>query len=195
MNPAMSKGSKLPLGWTTRALVLVAVIAAIFAVVNVGFAFLSRIVEVLGGPLGSFGLSGLYQMPYLLPFIVVALPGASILAGLIDGVVEVLIGNPYGAIVIAYALIQALGVDVGFALWRWRSRSPLTLFVAGALGNVFGQALTVQLYGWTSLVQQNLWWVLVAILSGGIFGLVAYYLGQLLQRSGLLRIGTVGKAA
>jgi energy-coupling factor transport system substrate-specific component len=190
--PPPEEGGGLPLGWTVRALVITAVIAAIFAVVNLGFSFLSRIVEVLAGPIGSFGLSGLYQIPTLLPFYVVGLPGAALFAGLIDGIVEVLLGNPYGAIVIVYALVQALGAEIGFGIWGWKSKSPVTFFVAGALGNVFGQTLTVILYGWASLVAANLWWVLIAVVSGGIFGLIAYGIGKMLENSGLLKISSRG---
>lgn len=188
MAQQVKSAGALPGGWNTRALVLVAVIAAIFAAVNVGFAFLSRIVEVLGGPLGSFALAGLYQIPYLLAYVVTGLPGAALLAGLIDGIVEVLLGNPYGAVVITYAIVQALGAEIVFALARYRSKSATTMFIAGAAANVFGQGLTVILYGWTALVAANLWWILVAIISGGIFGLVAYAIGRLLRNSGLLRM-------
>src|SRR5215207_11235077 len=122
---------------TTHLLVMavVAVVGALLAayvwnsVSNVAtplFAFL--------GPIGWIGVSGFYMITPVLIGLLIQRPGVATVYGLVQGVLEMLFGNFFGAMSIVYAGLEGLGVDIGLVPFRWRASLPAAL-LAGALGN------------------------------------------------------------
>jgi energy-coupling factor transport system substrate-specific component len=176
-------------GWTIRALVIVAVIGAVWAVINTLYSALHGFLDPIVGPWGSTVLGGPYSIPYMLAVTVVPLPGAAFLSALIEASGGVLLGNQDGALILIAGALQALGVEIVMAIRRYRPTTAASMFAAGALANIGGQAFNVYLRGWADVVAANPLIVIVAIISGGVFGVVAYGIGRLLQNSGLIRMG------
>ncbi len=87
-------------GWdfhyTTRDIVIIAVIAAIAGVVNAGVGNIWSLVNSSLGPLGGALLQGAFMWAYILAMWLVRKPGAALLVGVIESSVEVLLGNPAG---------------------------------------------------------------------------------------------------
>jgi len=110
--------------------------------------------------------------------------GAPTLYGLVQGVVEMLLGNASGAVTIVLAGLQGLGTDLSLAVFRYRASLPAAL-LAGALGTVLANAAWLVIYGPLG-VQTVLVGGLTSAVSGALLGgLPAWLLAQALQRAGV----------
>jgi len=120
----------------------VAVVGAVFssyvwpALMNVAtpvFAFL--------GPVGWIAVSGVYVIWPVIVGLLICKPGAVLLYALVQGFVEMLFGNPFGAMAILYSGSEGLGVDIGMGIFRWKAKLPGVLIGAG-LGSLIVDEIT-----------------------------------------------------
>ena len=85
-------------GWnfkfTTRDLILLAVIGAISGVVNTGTGILWNGANAAGGPLAGAALQGAFMWGYLLAFFLVRKPGSMLIVGLLETAIEALLATP-----------------------------------------------------------------------------------------------------
>lgn len=141
------------------------------------------------GPLGWIGVSGLYMIAPVLAGLLVCRPGGATLYGVVQGFVEMMFGNPSGALTIVLAGLEGLGADLGLAVFRYRPSLPAAL-LAGALGNVLVVEFFIFFYGY-STVSNIMVGGLTAALSGALLGgLIAWLLWETLQRAGVVsRLG------
>jgi energy-coupling factor transport system substrate-specific component len=172
---------------------VIAVVAALlnsyvwFTVMNVAtplFAFL--------GPVGWIGVSGVYMIAPVLVGLLIGRPGATTVYGLIQGFLEMLLGNPAGALSILYAGLQGLATDISMALFGYRPTLPAAL-LAGALGTLIVDEIYLFVFGLATpgnLIVGGI----TAIISGAVFGgLLAWLIVSALQRTGVVsRIGLKG---
>jgi energy-coupling factor transport system substrate-specific component len=126
---------------------------------------------------------------------IVRKPGAALVNMLINGLVQMLSGNPAGAITLGWGLTQGLGAELVFMAARYRHFDWKVMFLAGAWANVLSNFWTYGVYGFGD---QSL-----AILIGGtilgfftygiLSGLVALAIGKGLRASGALRSFAAGR--
>ena len=77
-----------PLGrWTTQDIVIVAIVAAVVGVVNIGIGTLYAAVEAALGPLGGATMNGTYMWGFFLAYYFVRKPGCMLLVGFLEAVV------------------------------------------------------------------------------------------------------------
>jgi energy-coupling factor transport system substrate-specific component len=115
-------------------------------------------------------------------------PGAALFVELIAANVELTLGNSWGVTVLISALLQALGVEIVFALFRYRRFGFAVAALAGALSAVFeivGYELTAYYADYSVFFKVVL--VICAVISGA---LVSGGLGTLLIR-GLAKTGAL----
>ncbi|MGE5139775.1 MAG: ECF transporter S component [Rudaea sp.] len=190
-------------GWnfnyTTRDLILIAVIGAISGVVNTGTGIVWNAVNAAGGPLAGALLQGAFMWGYLLAFFLVRKPGTMLLVGLIETAIEGVLGNPSGIATLGWGLTQGLGAEVVMALSNYRNFGLIAFMLAGAAASQFGTVWTAYLFGWDATPDVvNQYWMAAPInlISGAIFsGLLGYWLGQAVARTGLVRAAQVGRRA
>jgi energy-coupling factor transport system substrate-specific component len=160
---------------------------ALMGVMTPVFAFL--------GPIGWIGAVGVYMIWPVIVGQLICKPGAVTLYSLLQGFVEMLFGNPFGAMAIIYAGIEGIGLDIGMGLFRWKPKLAGAM-VGGGIGSVFVSEVYIFVFG-----LQSAYTILVggitAFISGAILGgLVGWLIAQALYRTGIVsRIGLKGYEA
>src|SRR4051794_40397062 len=102
--------------WRTVDIVVAAVLGVAFGVVFWAW----NLVAALAVPPVSGLLNGVYLMPGVVAGLLVRKPGAATFASTLAATVSILLGSPYGAIIIFYGLVQGLGGELGFLLTGYR---------------------------------------------------------------------------
>lgn len=180
-------------GWnfkyTTRDIVIIAVIAAITGVVNTGVSQIWQLANSSLGPLGGALLQGAFMWGYVLVMFLVRKPGAALFLGLIESAVEILLGNPSGIGTLGWGITQGLGIEAVMALTGYQKYGLLTALMAGAASSQFGTIWTAILYGWDPSTARDVWMAVPINLISGLVvsGLLGFYLFKALARTGLIR--------
>ena len=180
--------SKLPWGWTTRDIVLVAVLAAIVGVVQTGESYIFQAALALGGAIGSAILQGAFCWGYVIASMLVRKPGAMLALAVLECSVEALLGNPAGIFTVGWGITQGLSAEAVMAFIRWNKLGPMVFFIVCAVNAQFGTVWSWYLYGWEDTM--NAYWISIPLtmLAGGLIsGLIGYYIGLALSKSGLIR--------
>jgi len=182
--------------WTTLDIVVVAVVGVVFGLLNSPFGLIYQSFQAAFGPIGA-NIFGVFNISQCLAMFIVRKPGAAIVNMLINGLVQMLSGNPAGAITLGWGLTQGLGAEAIFWATRYRHFDWKVMFLAGAWANVFSNFWTYGVYGFGGQSVQ----ILVAGTVVGFFtygvmsGLVALAIGKALQTSGVLRSFASGERA
>lgn len=181
-------------GWTTLDIVVVAVIGVVFGLLNSPFGLVYQSFQAAFGPIGA-NIFGVFNISQVLAMFIVRKPGAALVNMLINGLVQMLSGNPAGAITLGWGITQGLGAEVIFWAVRYRHFDWKVMFLAGAWANVFSNFWTYGIYGFggqsvTTLVAgTGLGFFTYGVLSG----LVALVIGKALLKSGVLRAFAAGR--
>jgi len=187
----MTKGEKA--GWnfnfTTRDIVIIAVIAAITGVVNTGVGNLWYLLNTSLGPLGGALLQGAFMWAYILAMWLIRKPGTALIVGIIEAAVEILLGNAAGIGTLGWGLFQGLGVEAVMALTGYTKYGLLTAVCAGAAASQFGTVWTSIFYGWDPSTAKDVWLAIpVNLVSGAILsGLLGFWLSKAISKTGLIR--------
>jgi len=88
---------------------------------------------VVGLPGGMQFTAGVHVVWLIIAVGLVRKPGAATVTGLLKGTVELLSGNLHGLLVILYAVLAGVGVDLVWLLLGRRHR-PVTYMLAGGVG-------------------------------------------------------------
>ena len=186
-------------GYTTLDLVVMAVIGVVFAILNnVAGVFFQTITATMSPIVAQiFAIFGI--APCLAMFIV-RKPGAAIITFVLNSIVQALAGNPAGMGALGWGVLEGGGTELVFLATRYRNFGPLVMFVSAGVGAVLGNVWTYTLFGlWGTVVSQAgvfLATNVVGFITFGVeSGLVAYGIGLVLQRSGLLSSFRSGQLA
>lgn len=166
--------------------VLSVAVGVIFWLWSAGYGFIAAL-TVAFPPIG-----GLYGGGWLIAGVIGALvirkPGAALYCELVAAIVEALLGSSFGFTVLLSGLVQGLGAEIIFAVFRYRRFTLPVALLAGALAGV---AMGIN----DSLVYNVEWafvWKLVYTLFGAISGAVIAGLLSWLAVRGLARTGALG---
>jgi energy-coupling factor transport system permease protein len=183
--------------WRTVDIVVTAVLGVAFGVV---FWAWNLVFGVLAEPLDFFPplsavLNGVYLMPGVVAGLLVRKPGASTFASTLAAAVSLLMGSPYGGIIVVYGLVQGLGAELGFLLTRYRRFGWGTAVLAGATAGLSTALLDVSLYYselglLTYQVPYTVFTVLSSVLLAGVVGLL---LVRAMARTGALGAFAAGR--
>ena len=184
--------------WRTVDIVTTAVLGVAFGVV---FWAWNLVFGVLAAPLDFFPplaavLNGVYLMPGVVAGLLVRKPGAAIFASGLAAAVSLLLGSPYGGIIIVYGLIQGLGGEIGFLLTRYRSFGWGTAVLAGVTAGLSTSILDNTVYYadlgfWAYKVPYTVFTVISSVLLAGVVGLL---LVKALARTGALSSFASGRS-
>lgn len=177
--------------WRAVDLVTLAVLGVAFGVAFWGFAnLLYTPLEALlaGFPPAKELMLGVWLVPAVAGALIVRRPGAALLCELVAAGVEMMLGQQWGTGVLISGVLQALGVELVFALVRWR-RFGLALAVAAG---VAAAALEILAYEWWAYVPEfSTSWKLIYLAAGLVSGALlagvgGYYLVRALAATGAL---------
>ena len=181
-------GDKIPWGWTTRDIVLVAVLAAIVGLIQTGESYIFQTSLALGGAIGSAIFQGAFGWGYVIAFLLIRKPGAMLVFAVLETSVEALTGNPAGIYTIGWGVTQGLAAEAVMAFVRWNKISPWVFVLSSGVNAQFGTVWSWYLYGWSDTM--TAYWISIplTLIAGGILsGLIGYYIGMALSKSGLVR--------
>lgn len=179
---------KSTIGFTTVELVFIAILGVVFGIVNNLFGLvytaLNAVNPILATSFAPFG------MVTLLAAFIVRKPGAALLAGIINGLVQFLGGNPAGLWTIGFGVAHGLGTELVFFLYRYKSWGWLACFLASVVDGLFNMVVVVIAFGMLAFMPfgQILMTVVIASVASGVeAGLLGRVVGQLLLKAGLLK--------
>src|SRR4051794_13041898 len=93
------------LRWRTVDIVVAAVLGVAFGVVFWAW----NLLAALAVPPVSGLLNGVYLMPGVVAGLLVRKPGAAVFASTLAAAVSILLGSPYGGIIVIYGVVQGIG--------------------------------------------------------------------------------------
>lgn len=183
-----------------RDVILMAGFGMIFAIVylavfNVGMG-LSAALTTTG--LGDFSFDiiyGVWFMAGTMAAYIIRKPGAGLIAEVLASVVELLMGNSGGIAVVITGLIQGLGTELGFAIFRYKRWNMASLSLASVLSGVF-------IYGYELYYLQyymlpfgmHCGHLIIRSISGIVFSaLIVKAVSDGLARTGVLKNYAIGK--
>jgi energy-coupling factor transport system permease protein len=181
--------------FTTVELVFVAILGVVFGLINnllgVAYTAINAFNPMLAMFFAPFG------MVTLLAAYVVRKPGAALLAGLINGLVQFLAGNPAGLWSIPFGIAHGLGTELVFFLFRYKNFGWLACFLASVVDGLFNMVVVVFAFNMIAMpTGQLLMLVVLASLSSGVeAGLLGKVVGNLLCKTGLLKSFLVARQA
>ena len=124
-------------GWKLKEIILVAMICIVFGVVYLGGVYLASFLSTLLTPVGLAPLAneivfGIWFMAAILAAYILQKPGVCIVAEVLAALIEVLLGNMYGPMVIVAGIVQGVGGEIVFALGRYRKFNTKMIYLAAA---------------------------------------------------------------
>ena len=175
--------------WTTREIVVAAVLAVAVGVIFWAWGLLwSSAFQAIPFPF-SYALVGVWMVGGLLVPYVVRRPGAALLGELVAAFVSMAMGNQWGILTMASGLVQGVGAEAVFAAFRWKRFTGVALYAAAALAGAFSILLDTFVYSyyatytWSSIGVAAILCVVSSVVLGG--GL-SHLLGALLAKTGVL---------
>ena|GEM_PF-1128118 len=176
--------------FTLHELLIMAALAALGGVSSTMMSNIRAAVHaVVGLPGGMQFTAGVHVVWLIIAVGLVRKPGAATVTGLLKGTVELLSGNLHGLLVILYAVLAGVGVDLVWLLLGRRHR-PVTYMLAGGVGtasNVLVLPFLASLpYDEGGLIAGMTLLTAVAFLSGVLLaGLLGWSLLHTLRAAGV----------
>ena len=182
--------------WRTVDIIVTAVLGVAFGVV---FWAWNLFGTVVGPALGFFApvaaiLNGVFLIPGVAAGLLIRRPGAAIFASTLAATVSLLIGSPYGAIIILYGAVQGLGAELGFALTGYRRFGLPVAIVAAITAGLSTSILDLSIYYSTWPVLWMLTYAALTVLSSVVLaGIGGWLLVRALGASGALSAFAAGQ--
>ena len=123
--------------WKLKEIIMVAMICIVFGVVYLAGVYLSSFIAAALtpaglSPLGNEIVFGVWFMAATLAGYILQKPGAAVVAEVIAAVIEVLLGNWFGPMVIVAGIIQGAGAELVFAAYKYKKFDGGVMYLAAA---------------------------------------------------------------
>lgn len=124
--------------WKLKDILMIAVCAVLFGAIFLGATYaggaLSAVLLPFGMPsLGYEPFYGLYFMAVAFAVYVIRKPGVGIVAEILAAVIETLMGNFFGPIIILSGFVQGAGFELVFALTKYKRFNFKTMALASVI--------------------------------------------------------------
>ncbi|MDD2213410.1 MAG: ECF transporter S component [Oscillospiraceae bacterium] len=128
--------------WKLRDVILMAILGLLFAIIYLavfqGGLALSALLTPLGLANYAFEIVyGIWFMAATLAAYILQKPGAALLTEVLAAAIELLMGNSGGLTVVLTGIIQGLGAELGFALFRYKKWNLASMSLASVLSALF----------------------------------------------------------
>jgi energy-coupling factor transport system substrate-specific component len=138
---------------------------------------------------------GVWLLGAVVGALVIRRPGAALFTELLAANVELFLGNRWGAAVLLSGVLQGLGVELAFALSRYRRYGVAVAVLGGVTSAVF----EIVLFEWQAYVPAfSVAWKAIylgcGMVSGAVIaGLAGWFLVRALARTGALNAFPAGQ--
>lgn len=132
----------------TKEIVIVAMVGAVIGVI---YTLLDYAYMPLSALLGTIFMEltfGIYLLSASLPMYLVRKPGAAVFGALVTAGVNLLLGSPYGLQLILAGVLQAIGIEIGYALFGKYEGNLKNMVIGAVLGACL--VLCRDAYFWSS---------------------------------------------
>jgi energy-coupling factor transport system substrate-specific component len=183
---------KLFVAFTLLEIVIMAIIGVINGVLGTPNAMVGRFLMTFSGAYGFLAFAaicgGFYIAGPLCGYII-RKPGAATIAETMNGVAQVLSGNPNGIMVLGEGFLQGFMSDTAFAFYGYRKWTLSVLAISGALAPLLAQIPEVYFFGFGNMgIPYNLLAVGIRMVSGAIYAVILVKpIAQGLAKAGVLR--------
>lgn len=188
--------------WKLKDVLLVAVTAVLFGVVYLGCVYAGSMIYGLLAPFGLASLGyepfyGIFFMAGAFGAYVIRKPGSGLISEVLAAVLECLLGNFFGPIVILSGLVQGLGFELLIALRGYKKFDVGTMSAAAVACSVLTMGYNLVISGYSKIAAPVLLLMLaVRLVSAVAFdGLLTPRLADGLVKAGLLKGYAVAKGA
>ncbi|MDR2406297.1 MAG: ECF transporter S component [Deltaproteobacteria bacterium] len=182
------------LEWKLKDVIVMAIVSMVFAVVYLLAVYLGVFFSTLLSPLGLAPLAnepiyGIWFMASTFIAYVLRKPGAAFISEVLAALMEVLLGNMYGPLVLISGAIQGLGAELVFLITRYKNFSLSVMCLAGVSAGVFSFVWGYFRGGFTLIATWLLaTMLLVRLVSSAFFaGYLSRRLALSFVKSGLLK--------
>jgi energy-coupling factor transport system substrate-specific component len=185
-------------GFTLLEIVIMAIIGAINGVLGTPNAMAGRFFMTFSGSYGFLAFAaicgGFYIAGPLCGYII-RKPGAATIAETMNGVAQLLSGNPNGVAVLAAGFLQGFMSDIGFAFYGYKKWTLGAIALSGALSPLLQQIPEVYFFGFGDMgISYNMLALLIRMASGAIYAIVLVKpIALALVKAGVLRGTAVAK--
>ncbi len=170
-----------------KEIVVLAMIAALMGVVFTGVDAVYEPLKALTGPFGSAIIYGVYLISALLSMYLVRKPGAGLIGSLFTGIVNLLMGSPYGIHIIVASLLQGIGVEAAIAIWGYKKFSLLQMSLGAVLAMIFVTTRDYFVFGFALYGNLMVPIMVVRTISSVVFGAgLTIVIGKALRGTGVL---------
>jgi energy-coupling factor transport system permease protein len=186
--------------WELKDVIMMAVLGVVFAAVYMAVFNLGTVIST---GLAPFGLSnfafeivyGVWFMAGTLAAYIIRKPGAGLVAELLAAAIELLMGNSGGLTVVLTGLIQGVGIELGFAVFRYRKWNLASMTLGGILAAAFIFCYELYYLNYATLAISLIAAQLcVRFISALVFsGLICKLAGDGLAKTGVVRNYAIGK--
>lgn len=180
--------------WKLKDVLLIAISAVLFGIVYLGCTYAGGFLFGLLSPagMGSLGYEpfyGIYFMAAAFGIYVMRKPGTGLIAEVLAAVIECLLGNFFGPIIILSGIIQGLGFEAIIALKRYKKFDRVTMIEGAILCSVFTLLYNLVVSGYSKIALPVLLLMLaVRIISAIIFdAFITPVLADGLAKAGVLK--------
>lgn len=188
-------------GWKLQEVIFVAMLCVVFGVVYLAATYLSTglvaVFTPMGiGPMGYEIVFGVWFMVSTLAPYVIQRPGVAIVSEIIAAVIEVLLGNMFGPMVIVTGIVQGIGAEAAFAIGRYKSYTMRDMLLASVLCCVVSFLWSFIRSGYLAFsVPVLVLFFVVRLVSSVVFaGLLSKAIGDGLAKTGLLKGYALGRS-
>lgn len=172
---------------TLKEVVVLALIAVVMGVVSLGIDFIYTPITTALGPIGGAIIYGLYLVSALLPMYIVRKPFSGIVGSFFTGLVNLLLGSPYGINIIVAALLQGLGVELGVLTGKYEKFDLKRMGLGSVLAMILVTIRDYFVFGFGELGSMMPLIIVIRIFSSIILGAsLSIVIGNALTKTGAL---------
>lgn len=186
--------------WKLQDIIFVTLLCVVFGVIYLGGVWLIAPLSAVFTPMGlslmgTEMIFGVWFMAATLAPYIIQKPGVAIVAEVLASLIEVLMGNMYGPMVIVAGIIQGAGAEVVFALWRYKRFDRTTMYLASVGCCITGFLWSFVRSGYGQLAPSLiLLYFCIRLVSSLLFaGVICKAMGDGLAKTGLLKSYPLGR--
>lgn len=187
-------------GWKLQEIIFVAMLCIVFGVVYLiavyaAAAMVAAFTPMGIGPMGNEIVFGIWFMVSTLAAYIIQRPGVALVSEVIAALIEVLLGNMYGPMVIVTGLVQGAGAELAFALGRYKSFKTKDMMLAAVFCTIisFVWSFIRSGYGLLSIPVLVMFFVVRLVSSVVFCGFLSKAIGDGLAKTGLLKGCALGR--
>jgi energy-coupling factor transport system substrate-specific component len=174
--------------WTQRETVIIAALGIAFGVLYLAWVQVWLFVQGFTGPLALDVFFGFWCVVSVVAAYCIRKPFVAFTSEVVAAVAEVLTGNPAGLILVLTGIVQGAGIELPFALTRWKRYDTKILLAAGVSAAVFSFVYTWIRFKYGNFDPGLLVLMLALRMTSGMLlaGLLGRFIAERLWATGVL---------